>query len=124
MTTTAETPQTISRAEAKAQGLKFYYTGEACKRGHIAKRNLNGTCTQCASAYKLAHTRNARAKDPEGFRATVSAAVRRHYERNRGSILDKKRTYYLANQEKLKAAAKARRAAKKAEKAQAAQTAP
>lgn len=35
-----------SAKEAKAMGLKTYYTGQPCKRGGIAERSLNGDC-QC-----------------------------------------------------------------------------
>jgi 5-methylcytosine-specific restriction endonuclease McrA len=38
----------ISRAEARAQGLIRYFTGRACKRGHIAERHVsNLTCVEC-----------------------------------------------------------------------------
>lgn len=38
----------ISRKDAKAQGLKRYYTGEPCIKGHICERRVaNFGCTQC-----------------------------------------------------------------------------
>jgi 5-methylcytosine-specific restriction endonuclease McrA len=38
----------ITRAEAHAQGLQKYYTGEPCKRGHVAERlTSNKQCTEC-----------------------------------------------------------------------------
>jgi 5-methylcytosine-specific restriction endonuclease McrA len=38
----------IPRADAKAQGLKRYFTGEPCKNGHIAERSVSqGTCVAC-----------------------------------------------------------------------------
>lgn len=38
----------ISRKEAKAQGKKTYYTGMACKHGHICERVVtNGSCKEC-----------------------------------------------------------------------------
>ena len=40
-----EYPKT--RKEAKAQGLKFYFTGEPCSRGHIALRIVKGSCVDC-----------------------------------------------------------------------------
>ena len=40
-----EYPKT--RKEAKAQGLKFYFTGEPCSRGHIALRIVKGSCVEC-----------------------------------------------------------------------------
>ena len=36
-----------SRAEAKAIGAKYYFTGEPCKHGHIAPRKTKGSCTEC-----------------------------------------------------------------------------
>jgi hypothetical protein len=40
--------QIISRAEAKAKGLKRYFTGKPCKHGHVAERQVfNATCVEC-----------------------------------------------------------------------------
>ena len=42
----------ISRAEAKASGLQYYYTGKPCKNGHTTKRlTKRGQCTGCYSIY-------------------------------------------------------------------------
>jgi hypothetical protein len=39
----------ISRKEAKAQGLKRFFTGRACKRGHVSERFVaNNMCAGCA----------------------------------------------------------------------------
>jgi hypothetical protein len=53
-------PQIISRRDAKAKGLKWYFTGTPCKYGHIAKRQVsNCGCVDCtAIATKLYHERN------------------------------------------------------------------
>ena len=38
----------VSRAKAKEQGLKRYFTGKPCKRGHVCERQVsNKTCVQC-----------------------------------------------------------------------------
>lgn len=37
----------MSRAEAKAAGLKRYFTGKPCPKGHVAERYVNGTCYEC-----------------------------------------------------------------------------
>ena len=38
----------ISREIAKAQGLKRYFTGHPCGRGHVAERFVaDGRCVQC-----------------------------------------------------------------------------
>jgi 5-methylcytosine-specific restriction endonuclease McrA len=40
----------VTRADAKAQGLKWYFTGKPCLRGHIARRNVtNMTCFVCSA---------------------------------------------------------------------------
>lgn len=36
-----------TRAEAKATGAKYYFTGEPCKHGHVAPRKTKGACTEC-----------------------------------------------------------------------------
>lgn len=39
----------ITREEARAQGLKHYFTGQPCPRGHIAVRFVSvGNCKECA----------------------------------------------------------------------------
>jgi hypothetical protein len=39
----------ITRAEAKALGLKRYFTGKPCKRGHVCERKADdGCCLECA----------------------------------------------------------------------------
>lgn len=38
----------ISRDQAHSQGLKRFYTGEPCKRGHVCERfTCNGGCVRC-----------------------------------------------------------------------------
>lgn len=40
----------ISRSEAKARSLKYYFTGRPCKHGHIApKFTSRGWCVECAN---------------------------------------------------------------------------
>jgi hypothetical protein len=51
----------ISRAEAKAQNLKWYFTGKPCNRGHVDKRLVhNCGCKGCAQiSAKKFYTNNA-----------------------------------------------------------------
>ena len=37
----------ISRKDAKALGLKRYYTGKPCKYGHVAERYIKEGCVEC-----------------------------------------------------------------------------
>ena len=38
----------ITAQEARERGLKRYYTGKPCKRGHYSERHLSGPCYACA----------------------------------------------------------------------------
>lgn len=45
----------ISRDEAMSQGLKRYYTGEPCMRGHVDYRKVDsGSCCECSREYTRA----------------------------------------------------------------------
>ena len=38
----------ISKEDAKARGLKRYFTGKPCNRGHVAERFVSsGVCFEC-----------------------------------------------------------------------------
>lgn len=53
-----------SRAEAISLGLKFYFTGNPCKRGHYTKRNVDHRgCRECAKENELLASRKKRS-DP------------------------------------------------------------
>lgn len=44
----AQEMQIVSRSDAKALGLKHYFTGKQCARGHLAGRRVsNSQCTEC-----------------------------------------------------------------------------
>jgi hypothetical protein len=43
------THEIISRKDAKAKGLKHYFTGKPCKNGHIGLRRVSETgCSTCS----------------------------------------------------------------------------
>ena len=45
---TVDPPHMISSAEAKALGLKHFFTGKPCKHGHVAERCVgNYACMEC-----------------------------------------------------------------------------
>ena len=55
----------ISREEAKALGLKRYFTGEPCSNGHICERlTTNWCCVTC----KNISSKNSKKKHPETAR--------------------------------------------------------
>ena len=76
-----EHPKT--RAEAKATGAKFYFTGEPCIRGHIALRKTKGGCLECIKQDWAAD--NERRKALPKSEAS-KAAGRRYYERNKEAV--------------------------------------
>lgn len=52
-----ETLQLVTRDQAVAQGLKRYFTGEPCSRGHISERHVSSkACLECAKE-NMAHFR-------------------------------------------------------------------
>jgi hypothetical protein len=67
----------ITKSEAKALGLQFFYTGKPCKRGHdVAWPVKTGTCPACT---KLANQRHY-ASNP--LRITYTAMRQRCYNTN------------------------------------------
>ena len=74
----------ISRQEAKAAGLKRYFTGELCSHGHVAERSVcDYTCCECSRlkdaspkerkrrrSYMAQHQRQYRRENPEAVRAS------------------------------------------------------
>ena len=83
-----EYPKT--RKEAKAQGTKFYFTGEPCIRGHVALRILKGSCVECRKEDWVID--NEKRKGKPQTEASVRA----------------KKKYYAANKEAVMARAAAR----------------
>lgn len=85
---TANLPKT--RAEAKAQGAKYYFTGEPCKHGHIAPRKAKGACVECL---KLEWEKGNQTR-AEYFREYNKSeagqqAKQRYYTRNKALVIEK-----------------------------------
>jgi 5-methylcytosine-specific restriction endonuclease McrA len=73
-----------TRAEAKATGAKFYFTGEPCVRGHIALRKTKGACVDCVKEdWALDNERRKTKPKTEA----AKAAGKRYYERNREVVI-------------------------------------
>jgi 5-methylcytosine-specific restriction endonuclease McrA len=89
---TTSLPKT--RAEAKATGAKYYFTGEPCKHGHIAPRKTKGVCVDCMKLEWQRGNEN---------RAEYFA----EYNKSEAGQKAKQR-YYEANKEAVIAAAQAR----------------
>jgi len=101
-----------NRTDAKKAGVKHYFTGKPCTRGHIALRKTKGSCIDCMKEDWVID--NARRKELPKSEAAKKAG-RKYYERNRETVkaraaarpIEEKRThkdnYKEANPELYKA---------------------
>lgn len=83
----------ISRKEAKALGLKRYFTGAACLRGHCCERYVEGsTCVEC----KFSRQKMVVLQDPERYRNYVRKWRKENSERKKLT----QRLYYLKTRDR------------------------
>ena len=77
-----------NRADAKATGAKYYFTGEPCKHGHIAPRKTKGACVECLKTEwaKALETRSDYFKTYNKSDAGQKAK-KGYYERNRDAVI-------------------------------------
>lgn len=61
----------ISRQEAIDNGLKFYFTGKPCKRGHISERMISCICVECHK------------EDGEKYRKNNKEKIKKYSKENR-----------------------------------------
>jgi hypothetical protein len=74
-----------TRAEAKATGAAYYFTGDPCKHGHIAPRKTKGACVECLkNEWK---TNNEKRRDYFIFYNRIE------------TIKDRKNAWYIANRD-------------------------
>lgn len=88
----------VTRAEARAAGLKRYYTGKPCLRaGHIEERYAgNGECAQCVRD----RANRKRAENPEKARESCRRSFQRRYNEDpeyRRSVNDRNNKRYHEN---------------------------
>ena len=83
---TANLPTT--RAEAKATGAKYYFTGEPCKHGHIAPRKTKGACVECLKN-EWAQALETRAEYFKEYNKSDAGqkAKREYYARNKDTVI-------------------------------------
>ena len=91
----------ISCKEAKAQGLKRYFTGKSCKRGHIAERYVTGGCVICSQE----DCRTYYAQDPQKY----MHGTFEYRDKNRDVCRKIQNRYYRRHAHIIKAAAKTHR---------------
>jgi 5-methylcytosine-specific restriction endonuclease McrA len=76
------TKKIITRAEAKVQGLQRYFTGKACKHGHVVERRTSGgNCMVCWAEWCAKHPArmNAYRSKWDEANAEKSAACKRQW---------------------------------------------
>ena len=73
-----------TRAEAKKHGSKYYFTGQPCKHGHVARRKTKGSCVECLKVEWLADNERRKAKPKT---EASKAAGKRYYERNKEAVV-------------------------------------
>jgi hypothetical protein len=108
---TVDPPRIISRDEARARGLKRFFTGRPCKRGHIAERYVGSRgCVECDRAHALewrvANVEKARERSREDNRKYRAANPQKDQER--------KRKWDAANKDKINERRAAQRKAARA----------
>lgn len=95
--------QIISRKEAISQGLKRYFTGEPCKRGHIAERFIwNSGCIDCDSLIRNKIEKTYYAKNGERIRKKKKPYQDAYREKNRDKINAQKCEHYKINRERIR----------------------
>jgi hypothetical protein len=68
----------ITRADALSKGLKRYFTGQPCVRGHVAERYVTAkTCLECNRECSRKRLRDPRTRQEELERRRESSAKRR-----------------------------------------------
>ena len=98
---TANMPTT--RAEAKATGAKYYFTGAPCKHGHVAPRKTKGSCLECLKL-EWEKGNQARAEYFRGYNQSEAGqkAKRGYYERNRNQVIARAQARDMATVTKYK----------------------
>ena len=69
-------PGYLPRDKAIKSGLRHYFVGTRCLRGHVAPHNVTGGCTVCARVYTRDWHRNKRKEIPELYRQRERARIR------------------------------------------------
>jgi hypothetical protein len=93
----------ISRAEAKEQGLKKYFTGKPCIRGHISDRYIKGHCTCCARLWRKENkskTAPYNKKYREENKGRAALVHKLYYKENKDKVNAIRKRYYKENKDK------------------------
>ena len=95
----------INRKDAKAAGLKRYFTGKQCKSGHIAERYVSSHgCYECVKKWLKSYyaqnphpyrerSRKRRTENPEKVRETCRLSRLKHLEKRRNNVRKYRETH-------------------------------
>ena len=72
-----------NRKEAQKLGIKYYFTGQPCIRGHVVLRKTKGSCVECLQEDWVKDNAN-RSKKPKT--EASKAAGKRYYEKNKEAV--------------------------------------
>ena len=72
-----------NRKEAQKLGIKYYFTGQPCIRGHVVLRKTKGSCVECVREDWTKDNAN-RGKKPKS--EASKAAGKRYYEKNKEAV--------------------------------------
>ena len=72
-----------TRKEAKKLGIKYYFTGQPCIRGHVALRKTKGSCLECMKQDWVIDNKK-RSEKPKS--EASKAAGKRYYEKNKEAV--------------------------------------
>jgi hypothetical protein len=72
-----------TRKEAQKLGIKYYFTGQPCIRGHVALRKTKGACVECVREDWVIDNKK-RSEKPKS--EASKAAGRRYYEKNKEAV--------------------------------------
>jgi 5-methylcytosine-specific restriction endonuclease McrA len=87
----------ISRQDAKALGLKRYFTGRPCKHGHVAEYHVSSkTCSECNRAKAATFY----ASDPERKKEIDRQSGKKYRAANPAKTLERGRLYREQNPDK------------------------
>ncbi len=97
----------ISRKEAKELGLRRYFTGKRCVRGHVAERRVStGKCTICYRGSSM---------PPLPKKKRVGKTAAEYYAANKDNMKANNQAWVEANRDKRRIIDARHRAMKKAE---------
>ena len=99
----------VSRKEAITLGLKVYFTGKPCSRGHIAPRKIAGsTCREChrldsAVARKTDKNKECNRLAQRRYRAKYPDRIKTYQEKNKDKIIARAQKWQEENPKRIKA---------------------